>query len=62
MINFIKLLFNNVTEICLVIVIGAIVVMTFLWIEVTEPLKTISSLVVWAFFGKSVPQLSDNKN
>lgn len=61
MINFLKLLFDNITEICLVIIIISIVVMTFLWIEITEPLKTISSLVVWAFFGKSVPKLSNNK-
>lgn len=61
MTNFIKMLFDNITEICLVIIIVAIVAMTFMWIEVTEPLKTISSLVVWAFFWSKVPWIVTNE-
>ena len=48
-------IFDYVTEICLLVIVIAIIVMTFMWIEVTEPLKTIASLVVGAFFGAKVP-------
>lgn len=49
--------FKYTTEMCLLVIVVAIIAMNFCWIETTEPLKTISNLVVWAFFGAKIPWL-----
>ena len=48
-------IFDYVTEICLVIIVISMIVMTYMWIEITEPMKTISLMIVSAFFGSKTP-------
>lgn len=52
-------IFNYVTEIALLITLIAIVSMTALGIEITEPMKNISLTVIGAFFGSQVPKAID---
>ena len=49
-------IFEFVSEISLLIVIIAMVIMTYNWIEITEPMKTAVSVILWAFFGAKVPR------
>ena len=61
--KLLKLLLKNITEICLILLIVAIIVMNLFSIEVTEPLKTVVMLVVGAFFWAKTPWLiNDNNN
>lgn len=61
--KLLKLLLKNITEICLISLIIAIIVMNLFSIEVTEPLKTVVMLVVGAFFWAKTPWLiNDNNN
>jgi len=60
--KLLKLLLKNITEICLILLIVAIIVMNLFSIEVTEPLKTVVMLVVWAFFWAKTPWLINNND
>ena len=48
-------IFDYVTEICLLMIVIAMIVMTFLVIEISEPMKTAISVILWAFFGAKMP-------
>ena len=61
--KLLKLLLNNITEICLILLILSTILMNFFWVEVLEPLKTVVMLVVGAFFWAKTPWLiNDNNN
>lgn len=49
-------IFDNITEICLFIIVIAMIIMTYLGIEITEPMKTSISVILWAFFGSKIPK------
>ena len=56
-----KEIFEYTTEICLLIIVISMVVLTALWIEITEPLKTAWITIIWAFFGAKVPWIVNKK-
>ncbi len=43
-------IFSSATKIVLLMITLAVIVMTFMWIEITEPMKTISIMVVSFYF------------
>ena len=46
-----KEILNSTTRFVLVLVILSIIILTFLWKEINEPLKTISLMIVSFYFG-----------
>ena len=49
-------IFNYVNEIALVITLCAVIAMTIMGIDITEPMNNISLMVIGAFFGSQVPK------
>lgn len=46
---------ENILEVCLLLIIVAMILMTWYHIEITEPMKTLALMVVSAFFGQKMP-------
>ena len=52
-----KYIFKYTMEICLLLIVISMIAMTMLSIEVTEPMKTISLMIVSAYFWQKIPEV-----
>jgi len=58
-----KELMQYILEVCLLITIVSIVLMTWYHIEITEPMKSLAVMIASAFFSNKIPWgLQSNKN
>lgn len=50
---------SSASKLAMLFMVGAVVLLTGLWIEITEPMKTIALMIVSFYFGNKTKSLNE---